>query len=96
MRLKNWGSRKDENHGEIVRYFEQLKCRVLDISSVPNACDIIVKRGQTVRFVEIKDPRKVPSQRKLTKGEQEFWDVWGDVELVETFADVKRIVEGMA
>ena len=55
-RLKNWGSRKDENHAEVVRYFEQLKCRVLDISSVPNACDIIVKRGQTVRFVEIKDP----------------------------------------
>ncbi len=95
MRVKAWGSRKDDNHAEVKRWFEQLKCKTLDISSVPNSCDLIVKRGEVVRFIEIKDPSKVPSQRKLTKGEQKFHDYWQGVRIVETFGDVLKTVEGM-
>lgn len=95
-RVKNWGSRKDDNHAQISRYFEQLNCRVKDVSGVPGFVDIIVKRGSQIRFVEIKDPTKVPSQRKLTGAEHGFWEYWGeDPLIVETQADVIRVVEGM-
>ena len=95
MRVKAWGSRKDDNHAEVKRWFEQLKCRVKDVSNVPNFCDLVVQRGKVVRFVEVKDPSKVPSQRKLTKGEQQFHDTWEGAVVVETFGDVVETVEGM-
>lgn len=96
MRVRDWGSRKDDNHTLISGYFKDLGCRVKDVSSIPGFVDIIVKRGSQIRFVEIKDPTKVPSQRRLTKAEQGFWDYWGeDPLIVETQADVVRVVEGM-
>ena len=95
-RVKNWGSRKDGNHGEISRYFEDLTCRVKDVSSVPGFVDLIVKRGNHLRLVEIKDPSKESSQRRLTPAEQRFWEYWGEDPLVvETQQDVIRVVEGM-
>lgn len=95
MRVKDWGHRKDANHGQIARYFEDLLCKTKDVSGVPEFCDLLVKRGPVVRFVEIKDPTKAPSQRKLTPAEQEFHDYWGDVHIVQTFADVVEVVQGM-
>ncbi|GAF97831.1 unnamed protein product, partial [marine sediment metagenome] len=73
-RIKGWGHRKDDNHSEIQGYFEDLKCKTKDVSGIKGFCDLIVKRGSQVRFIEIKDPTKVPSQRKLTAAEQEFAD----------------------
>lgn len=95
-RVKNWGTRRDDNHNEIIGYFEAMFCRVKDVSMVPGFVDIIVKRGSQVRLVEIKDPAKVPSQRRLTLAEREFWTYWGEEPLiVETQADVIRVVDGM-
>jgi len=94
-KIKGWGHRKDGNHAEILGYFEDMKCKIKDVSGIPGFCDLIVKRGSQVRFVEIKDPTKVPSQRKLTKDEKEFHDYWGGVEIVETFADVVDVVNRM-
>lgn len=95
-RVKNWGTRRDDNHGEITRCFQDLLCRVKDVSMVPGFVDLIVKRGRQVRLVEIKDPAKVPSQRRLTRAESEFWAYWGEEPLiVETQADVIRVVDGM-
>lgn len=96
MRVKDWGSRKDANHGSIVRAFEQLNCRVKDVSSVPGFADLLVKRGRNIRVVEIKDPNKPPSQRKLTKAERDFWEYWGeDPIIVETLDDVMRVAGEM-
>ena len=69
-------ARKDANHKEIVNLFRSLKWSVLDVAQLKNCCDIFVsKNGRTIA-VEIKDGTKPPSQRKLTKGEQEFKDKW--------------------
>jgi len=95
VRVKDWGHRKDGNHAEILGYFEDMKCKIKDVSGIPGFCDLIVKRGSQVRFVEIKDPTQVPSKRKLTEDEKEFHEYWGDVLIVETRSDVLSVVNGM-
>ena len=51
--------------------------------------DIIVGFHRRSYLIEIKDGEKFPSKRKLTDGEQEFWDKWkGGVYLIESRDDV--------
>lgn len=96
VRVRDYGSRKDDNHREIKKYFEGLGCYVKDVSSIPGFVDLLVKRGTQVRLVEVKDPTKKPSARMLTKSEKQFWSEFGeDPLIVETQADVIRVVEGM-
>ncbi len=87
-RVKDWGSRKDANHNQVVRWFKDLMCRVVETHMVPNFADLVVKCGCRVTPVEIKDPTQYPSNRKLSKGEAEFWAEWGgDPVIVETQQD---------
>ena len=95
-KVKDYGSRKDGNHNEIKKYFEDLKCRVKDVSMVPAFCDLIVKRGHQVRFIEIKDPTQASNKQRLTGPEKAFWEYWNeDPVIVKTYQDVIRVVEGM-
>jgi len=68
--------KKDGNHHEIVREFEKRDCIVEDMTERTNFCDILVIIRQTWQcaFIEIKDGRKPPSQRRLTDGEIKFRD----------------------
>lgn len=66
--------RKDGNHKQIKKDFLKLGCTVLDISNINNCCDIVVSFNYVTAFVEIKDPEKPPSKRRLTPGEQSFKD----------------------
>lgn len=44
-------------------------------------------------LVEIKDPSKPPSQRKLTPDEQKFFDEWtGQIAVIETIEDVLKLL----
>lgn len=67
-------ARKDANHQEIVEALRQVGAKVKDLAGLPGALDLLVGfRGQLYWF-EIKDGRKMPSQRKLTKEEQAVFD----------------------
>jgi hypothetical protein len=65
-----------------------------DTHNVPHALDgIIGYRGIDVR-IEIKDPTKPPSKRKLTKGEQNTFDEWKGRRpvIIETCEDVTDLL----
>ena len=93
-RVKDWGTRKDDNHKDVAGWFRALMCRVKEVHMVPGFVDLVVKCGGTVAFVEIKDPGKKPSARRLTQAEQDFWEYWGeDPVIVETQEDVFNLVD---
>jgi len=85
MRL---ASRIDSNQPEIVEELRKQGCSVYHVHKLKNGFDILVGyKGKNYCF-EIKDPDKPPSQRKLTKGEQEFFDTWkGQVDIIEDWVD---------
>lgn len=74
--------RVDENQNEIVKVLRKLGASVLILSTVGKGCpDILVGVSDHQGFrhnllVEIKDGKKSPSQRRLTKDEQKFFDNW--------------------
>lgn len=84
-------ARKDANHVEIVAAFRKAGWYVLDVAQLKNCCDIIIsKNGRTIA-VEIKDGTKPPSQRKLSKGEEEFRQRWkGEHKIVLSVDDVLK------
>ena len=49
-------------------------------------------RGKTI-LLEVKDPANIPSKRRLTEDEQDFFNNWtGEAYVVETFDDVLKIL----
>jgi hypothetical protein len=53
---------------------------------------VIGFRGRNY-LVEIKDPSKPPSAKKLTPDEQRFHDEWtGQISVIETIDDVMKII----
>lgn len=86
-------NRIDSNQVELVAYFRSWGCSVLNISSLKNACDIVVAlHGRTI-MIEIKDSAKPKSARKLTEGEQKFRESWkGAWRLCESIKDADKII----
>ena len=85
--------RVDDNQVKIVAGLRKVGCTVLIISQLKNCFDILVGfRGINIAF-EIKDGDKPLSQRKLTEGEQKFFDTWqGQVTVVESLEEAIRKV----
>lgn len=56
-------------------------------------CDLIIGyRGKNF-LVEVKDPKKQKSQRKLTTDEEKFHRQWtGQIAVVETASDVIKLI----
>ncbi len=53
--------------------------------------DLVVAYGGLNLLVEVKDPEKSPSARKLTEAEQKFHDEWkGPIIVAETSDEVAR------
>ena len=87
-------NRTDANQTEIIKFFEQAGCSVVNISSLKNRCDLVVSKNLITVFVEVKDGSKPPSQRQLTKGEEIFRDTTkGAWFLIESIEDAQRLVE---
>lgn len=88
-------ARVDNNQPKLVKQLRQCGFSVLIISQLKNCFDILVGyKGNNYAF-EIKDPDKPPSKRKLTEGEQKFFDTWkGNVTLVETLDDCLKVIDG--
>jgi len=84
-------ARVDSNQKQIVTDLRKLGYSVLHTHQLKNCFDILVGfNGKNYAF-EIKDGNKPPSQRKLTPGEEKFFNTWyGQVSKVES---VDQIVE---
>lgn len=85
--------RVDANHGQIINAFRALGFSVADTSKLgagfPDA--VIARQGRTA-VVEIKDGKKPPSARVLTKPEMKFRDAWSGIYLlVENLGQVENI-----
>lgn len=86
-----WDSRVDGNHGEIREFYRALGFSVLDIFRLKKCADIVVCKWNITDLVEVKDGSKPPSQRKLSKDEQEFHNSWhGKVWVIESVDDVLK------
>ena len=85
----------DANQPLIVRALRDAGASVLHLHELGHGCpDILVgKDGRNV-LMEIKDPCRKPSERKLTDDEQEFHGLWrGQVKVVETAEEALRLIE---
>jgi hypothetical protein len=88
-------ARIDANQPLIVKALREAGASVLSLSPMGNGCpDLLVAfHGRNI-LMEIKDPCKVASQRKLTSDETDFHKSWqGPVFVVETAAEALRLIQ---
>ncbi len=87
-------ARVDGNQKKVVTNLKRLGVTVLHVHQLKNCFDILVGwKGKNFAF-ELKDPAQPPSKRKLTEGEQEFFDTWkGQVNKVETVEEILKIIQ---
>jgi len=85
----------DANQKEIVDGLRRLGFSVCSLASVGNGCpDLVVGVDDTNFLFEVKDGRKPPSQRKLTKKEEAFKAQWrGQLHVVECLEDAIAVIE---
>ncbi len=89
--------RVDSNQAELVKFIRSIGASFQHTHSIPGALDgIIGYFGIDVR-VEIKDPDKSPSSRKLTPAEIETIENWRGraPAVIETEDDVLRLLKAM-
>lgn len=86
-------ARIDGNQKQIVEQLRRLGVTVLHTYQLKNCFDILVGyEGKNYAF-EIKDGSKPKSARKLTEGEQKFFDGWlGQVDKVESIDEICKII----
>lgn len=88
-RLMRRAARIDDNQNQVVDDLRKAGCEVFITSALGNGFpDLVVKRERLL-LVELKDPSKVPSARKLTPDEEEFARRFDDSVIVaETAAEI--------
>jgi hypothetical protein len=97
-------ARVDDNQSEVVSAFRRCGFTVAHTHTIGKGFpDLVVAKFGKTALIEVKDGRKPPSARKLTKDEAEFHTAWsGDIYIVEDVDDViglneiwiKRIEKG--
>lgn len=87
--------RQDANHAEIRELFRKHGGSWFDTHALGRGFpDGVVGYGGLVLAVEVKNPKKPPSQRKLTPKEQKFHAQWtGCIRVVENEEDVKLVMQ---
>lgn len=88
-------SRRDDNEGAIIDAFESCGCQVWQLGE-DGPADLIVDIGASalhhrLRLVEVKDPAKPPSKRRLTPTQKTTHATW-PIHVVHDFVDVLAIV----
>lgn len=86
----------DANQNEIVEFLRKQGATVQILSSVGKGCpDILVGFNGKNLLMEIKDGSKTASQTKLTSDQVKWHSEWrGDVDVVFSVDDVKRVLNG--
>jgi hypothetical protein len=76
----------DDNQVELVASMRKIGAKVFHTHQVGKGFpDLVVAYRGVNYLVEVKDPAKFPSERKLTKDEKKFFDSWaGPVFVAET------------
>lgn len=87
----------DANQAEIVAAFRRLGASVQCCHAVGGGFpDLVVGFRGLNALVEVKDGSKPPSARKLTSDQIDFHHCWrGEIAVVETVADVERLIRSM-
>lgn len=88
--------RTDDNHAEVREEFRKAmpEAQLFDLSGAGRGCpDFLCGwRGRNFLF-ELKDPNKTPSERKLTKAQEEFHAQWpGQVKVVHSAAEMAATI----
>ena len=92
--MSRWARRVDSNHAEVVGWFEDLHCSVINVSRTPCGFDLVVGYGGLSICVEVKDGKKSPSRRKLSDTEKKVHDRWtGGARIVKDMQDVITTVQ---
>ena len=87
-------ARVDDNQAEIVAALRKVGCSVLCLHQIgKGAPDIAVGIGGKNYFFELKDGKKVKSDRKLTDDELEFHAAWrGQIAVVCSAEEVLKAI----
>ena len=87
-------ARIDDNQNEIVKALRNVGASVAITSQMGKGFPDIVVGYRGLNFLfEIKDGNKVPSKRKLTDDEVQFFGNWhGQVDIVESIDDALKII----
>ena len=95
--MRGFAHRIDENQPELVSAFRAMGCSVWITSRLgQGAPDLVVRKFSQVRLIEVKNPKKPPSERALTKDEQEFQKAWAPVyHVIETAEQAHQLVAEM-
>lgn len=85
-----YGKNVDQNQLEIVRGLEEIGC---DVCEIGWPVDLLVGYRKRNFLIEIKDPNKPPSKRRLTPEQVEFFKMWrGQVRKLETLDEAVQLV----
>ena len=85
----------DENQADIVAAMRANGVAV-EITGMP--LDLRIAKHMISIDVEVKNPRQIPSKRRLTDQEKDFYDRWharGLICVIETGEDVRELVAAM-
>lgn len=85
--------RTDKNQKDIVKAFRDLGAKVTLLHASGNGVyDLLVAISFLVASVEVKDPNKGPSQRRLTEAQRNWGNTWSGLRYVAmTTEDVQSI-----
>ncbi len=86
--------RRDANERGIIDAFEGLQCLVWQLCEEEPSDLLILIKGAThdrLRLVEIKDPSKPPSKRRLTPTQKRTHSVW-PIHVIQTVDQVVDLV----
>ena len=72
--MSKYARRVDENQGDIVKALRACGATVRVVTQGDGIPDLLVGYNGYTILMEVKDGQKVPSARKLTDAEQEFFD----------------------
>jgi len=88
-------ARIDSNQPEIVKTFQDLGCTVQHLHTIGNGCPDILVGYRSMNFlVEIKDGRKIPSQRNLTIDEKRWHLTWrGQVCIIKSVDEAINFIK---
>lgn len=85
-----YGKRVDANQLEIVNALERISC---DVCEIGWPLDLLVGYRGRNWLLEIKDPEQIPSERKLTGEQVQFFNTWrGQRAKVETVDEAIAVV----
>ena len=84
----------DDNQADIVAGLRQIGCSVLSLAAVGKGCpDLLVGYRAHNFLIEVKDGNKIPSKRKLTPDQRQFFAEWrGQVRKVESLDEAIQVV----